>query len=719
LEEEIMKPQRFALGSLSVGLLAMFGQGCSSGTQSEPSAKALQPSVELPQTPLDGASIPKYVDALPSLSSHRINGTATVTAHMLEFQQKVLPASIYAKLPAPYDAGTYVWGYKLNNQGPSWPSSTIEVQQNVATTVQWNNDLTGPNGSRPVLASHLTTDQTLHWADPLKTTHENGCLNGPPYAAPCLQVYQGPIPTTVHLHGAEDSTLYDGHPDTWFTPGNQLVGPAFGTNTYNYNNQQEATTLWFHDHALGITRLNVFSGLAGFYLIRDSRDTGLASNPIGLPAGPYEQELMIQDRQFDSNGQLLFPDGTPANNPTGLNGSPPNPDTHPYWIPEFFGDVITVNGKSWPYFNVEPRRYRLRFLNASNARFYQMALADQSTGTPGPAIWQIGSDGGLLNAPVKLNDPGNPNSLQLFLAVSERADVIIDFAGQAGKTFTLTNSAAFPFPSGGPPDPNLDGQVMQFRVNLPLQGTDRSYNPAAPNTSLRTPMVNLRPAASGKAPDKRRQLVLVEVEGDGGPVEVLLNNSHWHGNREHSDPPVPIPGSITNGKGLNSTENPQEGATEVWEIANTTMDAHPIHVHMIQFQIIDRQPFDVDGYRAAWNSAFPGGAFLPGYGPPANYTTANADGALGGNLALSPYLLSSAVPPDPNERGWKDTMRMLPGYVNRIVIRWAPQRFAVGAVRAGMNLFPFDPTNGPGSIWHCHILDHEDNEMMRPLLVQK
>ena len=198
---------------------------------------------------------------------------------MLEFQQKVLPASVYASLPAPYNQGTYVWGYKLNSAGPQWPAVTIEARQNVATTVQWNNNLRQANGSPPVLAKYLTIDQTLHWADVFKTTHENGCMNGPPYADVCLQPYSGPIPTTVHLHGAEDYTTYDGHPDTWFTPGNQYVGAAFATNTYNYNNQQEATTLWFHDHALGITRLNVFSGLAGFYLLRDNRDTGLSHQP--------------------------------------------------------------------------------------------------------------------------------------------------------------------------------------------------------------------------------------------------------------------------------------------------------------------------------------------------------------------------------------------------------------------------------------------------------
>src|SRR5262249_2488453 len=190
----------------------------------------------------------------------------------------------------------------------------------------------------------------------------------------------------------------------------------FGGTTYNYVNTQEATTLWFHDHALGVVRLNVYAGLVGMYLLRDNRDTGAANNPITLPAGAFEQEMVLADKQFDSNGQLLFPDGTPVDNPTGLNGGPGNPDKHPFWVPEMFGDVITVNGKSWPVMNVQPRRYRFRIVNASNARFYIMQLfnqagVDQHTNGPaGPAIWQIGSDGGFLNNPVKLADPANGNT---------------------------------------------------------------------------------------------------------------------------------------------------------------------------------------------------------------------------------------------------------------------------------------------------------------------
>ena len=363
-----------------------------------------------------------------------------------------------------------------------------------------------------------------------------------------------------------------------------------------------------------MTRLNVLSGLAAFYLLRDDRDTGLANNPIGLPAGPYETELLIQDRQFDANGQLYFPDGSGS----GLNGTPPNPDIHPFWIPEFFGDVIVVNGKSWPFLNVEPRRYRLRFLNGSNARFYELRLQNRDTKKAGPAFYVIGTDGGLLDVPVKLNDPNLPDSSapRLLMAPSERYDMIIDFSGFAGQTLTLVNSAKAPFPNGMSPDPKTFGEVMQFRVVSPLQGTDKSYNPAT-GAPLRTPMVRLAnpvagTLAAGIAPDVKRQLVLVEVEGPGGPVEVLVNNSKWDGLEEGTTTPIP---GATSVNGNWTTELPRVGSTEVWEIINTTADAHPIHIHLIQFQLMNRQTFNVTQYRQTYNSLFPGGPVHAGIRP--------------------------------------------------------------------------------------------------------
>ena len=724
-------------------------------------------SVRVAQTPLDGNSLPKFVDPLPTFQGRRVDGTSPIQVNMEEFQQKVLPASVYAALPAPYDGGTYLWGYDLNGTGASWPARTIEARKGTTTTVTYTNSLTNTR-----LQSLLTVDQSLHWADPLGTTARNNCVNGPPLAAPCTEPYAGPIPAVVHLHGAEVPSQYDGHPDAWFTPGDEHLGPSFVSNVYNYPNSQEATTLWYHDHALGVVRQNVFAGLAGFYFIRDNRDTGLATNPITLPAGPQEVELLIQDRQFDKNGQLYFPD---SDNAANLNGPPSNPDMHPFWIPEFFGDVITVNGKSWPTLEVEPRRYRFRVVNGSNARFYIMQMFNQNgldmqvNGEPGPAIWQIGSDGGFFDAPVKLDDPANgPDACAgspwgsnsdvragekcLFLAPAERADIIVDFAGQNGKTFTMKNFAVLPFPSGGPvgfgaPDATSDGLVMQFKVVKPLRGKDGSFNPAAVHPALRAaPMVNIKSIR----PDLRRQLILIEEESNpanpdgpgspdaaGTPVESLVNNTKWNGNREGTT--IRVPGSTSNGRGVSATETPREGATELWEIANLTGDAHPMHIHLVQFQVISRQPFDVDTYLADWIGAFPGGTFngfnfapgvfIPGFGPPMPYDVLNPAGAVGGNLNFdaNKYLKGGACAggacpvrlPDPLDSGWKDTIKTFPGEITRLAVRWTPQNLAVNQGRAGLNTFPFDPTSGPGYVEHCHILDHEDNEFMRPLLIAK
>lgn len=695
-------------------------------------------SVTLPQTPLLGANIPQFVEPLTTFVGRRVN-SSSLSAVMEEFQQKVLPDSLYATMTPPFNNGTFVWGYKVGNRPASFPGFTVEAQRGTPTTIHYINNLAMPSSSH--LEPLLTIDQTIHWADPLNTgssTHMGS-----------FQPYQGTIPTVVHLHGAEVPSTSDGAPEAWFTQ-DGIHGKGYSTEAstsrnsaiYRYPNTQQATTLWFHDHSLGLVRINVFAGLAAMYLLRDQFDTGQEDNCLGLPAGNQEVELIIQDRQFDTNGQLLFPDGTPADNPTGLNGTPPNPGAHPFWIPEFFGDAMLVNGRTWPFLEVEPRRYRFRVLNASNARFLQMTMVDSSTQAPGPAIWQIGTDGGLLDHPVKLCDPNNPNSLQLFLAPSERADVIIDFSGLAGKTFTVTNSAVFPFPSGGAPDPAVDGRVMQFRVTLPLSSRDTTFNPAN-GGSLRGGR-NQEPAiiqlanqetgqlGHGVTPSVTRQLVLLEVEGPGGPLMVTLNNSRWTG--VHDGSTTPISGSVpaAMGQPYFFTEQPQVGSTEVWEIANLTQDAHPIHIHLIQFQLINRQNFDVDNYRALFDSKFPGGTFeglqpdgtlglvnyapgqfIPGFGPPLPYLTPNSDGAIGGIPAQSPFVQGNIILPNANDIGWKDTMKMFPGEVTRVVIRWAPIDTAIGGVKPGQNLYTFDPTVGPGYVWHCHIIDHEDNEMMR------
>ena len=715
-------------------------------------------SVSVPQTALPGASVSQFTTPVPTYFGKRVSG-ASLQSYMYEFQQNVLPDSFYRSLSGTFHNGTWLWGYATGPLGsfpsPQWPGATVEVKRGTPVTVRYTNDLP----DRPFLRPYLTYDQTIHWANPLQAS-----MNFNPYT--------GPIPTVVHLHGGEDQSTSDGAPEAWFT-NNGLHGKGYATFTptsansavYQYPNGQQATTLWFHDHTLGVTRLNVYSGLAAFYLIRDQFDTGLPGNPLRLPAGNFEVELMIQDRQFDTNGQLLWPDSN--NNPSLVDGAPSNPKIHPFWIPEFFGDVMCVNGRSWPFLAVEPRRYRFRFVNGSNARFLRMGLVDAASGATGPAIYQIGTDGGLLDTPVKklgLPEPvsdGTPTpTSRIFIAPSERSDVIIDFTGLAGHKFTLTNDGQVPFPSGAPLDPaDPTRNVMQFQVTLPLSSKDTTYNPAtgAPlrgGSSQEPKIVRLADPATGAVAagvtvNQKRQLVLFEFESpsDAGgnmadtPVIDLVNNSKWNG---HTDGGgfKPIPGGVPDqfGQGLIITELPRVSSTEVWEFLNITQDAHPIHVHLIEFQLLNRQAVTVDAngdstYAATWAAAFPGGTFngeaadgswspvtyapgtiIPGFGPPLSYNKPNADGALGGNPAFSPFLTGPVIPPNPDEAGWKDTAKVFPGYVNRYIIRFAPQAVAVNGAKPGQNLFSFDSTKGPGYIVHCHILDHEDNEMMRPYI---
>ena len=655
------------------------------------------------QVPLKPNKIPQFVDPLPHFAGARVDASGgKLIIEYVPFQTQV-PLSTGTKL-ATGVAGVRgvgiarLWGYRISNDGgvsftpPLWPAYTIVAQKGTAVEVEYRNKLDGETYA----SVNLIADQTLHWADPLMAMD-------PANIAP----YTGPIPVSPHLHGGEVPSESDGGPDSWFTPGlKPITGPSWGKDgtdqTYNYPNTQEAATLWWHDHALGVTRLNVYAGLAGFYFLKgpeeeDAKLPGWSkdgkvqeiSPATGLPISPEylpEIEMVFQDRMFDVNGGLYFPN------------LPTNPTVHPFWTPEFVGDVITVNGKTWPYLSVAPRRYRFRLLNGSNARFYQIWLQDLVTGAMGPQIVQVGTDGGLLDKPV-------PIVGKLLLAPGERADVIIDFSKSApGQLWTLRNSARTPFPGGAPVNGSTTGRLMQFVVNGKLVDPDASVDPlTAP--SLRAPLVKLTDFAGNLnvVPDQIRQLTLNEVMGMGGPLEVLVNNSKWDMN-----------GMMT--PGLGETEIPVEGTTEKWQIINMTADAHPIHLHLVQFQLVSRQPFDVKKYNLTYNAAFAGGLFIPSVGPPLAYDEPNVDNAVGGNPAITPFLIGLPLPPNPNENGWKDTYIVYPGEVTTFIIRYAPTELSTTTLPEDLK-FGFDPSLGPGYVWHCHIIDHEDNEMMRPYRV--
>jgi FtsP/CotA-like multicopper oxidase with cupredoxin domain len=700
-------------------------------------------SVTVPQTWLPGECIPQFAAALPvfgpgyNAALPRVDATKHpfLQVNMVEAERQVLPAfTPAAGCPAVDIRPTRIWAYETRDWitgsvlGPAfWPAVTLEAKRRVPLYVKYVNAL--PSFGEPTTVNGAATtgfvqglvsvDQSIHWSNPLGLTGQMACMM--PGAPPeCWQPFLGKPPAVVHLHGGEVPAASDGGPDSWFTPDGK-TGPGYssvyaagpGTQVNWYPNWQEPGTPWIHDHTLGQTRTNVYSGLAAFYFIRDP-----ATEPKNLPSRAYEIEMAIQDRQFDTNGQLYFPDGSgdPLSN---LNGTPPNPTIHPLWIPEFIGDTVVVNGTPWPFFKVEPRRYRFRIVDGSNARFYNMDF--------GAPTWMIGSDDAYLDAPVRVG--------RVFVAPGERADVIVDFTGLAGRSIVVSNDAKVPFPDGASPlvDQPQMASVMRFDVTVPLVGRDSSCNPALGGCA--------RPAwnrtrrltdgggnlAAGVKIDKFRQLILKETTGfdslgnETGPLRVLVNNSDWDG--------LTSPGVAADFPIDGVSELPRVGATELWEIINLTMDAHPMHTHLAQFQILSRQSFG-DGYLNAWAAAFfdangtakCGTAYVdplnpcPGYGPPNSYSVPNGDGAIGGNPAVSPYLLPDSAPPAAQEAGWKDTAKALPGQVLRMVVRFAPTSASVAAAQPGRNLYPFDPTKGR-YVWHCHIIDHEDNEMMRPLRV--
>ena len=522
--------------------------------------------------------------------------------------------------------------------------------------------------------------------------------------------------------------MFQGH--AYYThPG---VAAANNEAVYRYPNSQEASLVWFHDHLLGGTRLNVYAGLAGAYQIIDPGITLPAGlHPVGLKRGDdvdFVIPMVIQDRMFDTNGQLFFPS-------VGINPE------HPFWIPEFAGDTIAVNGKVWPYLNVAPKRYRFLFINGSNARTYELFLVNSVTKVMGPAMYQIGTDGGYLDVPVKI-DPNVAGLSKLTIMPGERADVIIDFAGLAGQTLFMRNTARHPYPKGAAPNGATVGQIIQIRVNQPFTGPDTSYNPAD-GTPLRSPMVRLANAttgtlAAGVTAAKTRQLTLNEVMGAGGPLEILVNNTKWSGKQGDGSIRTDFAQVTVGGVTEYFSELPNEGDTEIWEIINLTADAHPIHLHLTQFQLINRQNFDVKKYNAAYAAAFPGGGFdpmtglpyppkqyIPAFGPPLLYQPAQNCGTvaapqmvIGGNPCVSPFLQGPVRVPALNEAGWKDTVQMFPGQVTRIAVRFAPMNLPVNTPTAELH-YPFDPSALlHGYVWHCHIVDHEDNEMMRPFVVQ-
>jgi spore coat protein A len=431
----------------------------------------------------------------------------------------------------------------------------------------------GPAAMAPIIEARSGTPVEVEWVNNLPEKHFlpiDHTLHG------CGADLQE-VRACVHLHGGRTPSADDGYPDDWFVPGKSRV--------CRYPMQQAAAALWIHDHAMGINRLNIYAGLFGMFLVRDA-----VEDALHLPSGRYELPLILYDRELTADGQLYYP----------VSDDPAKP-----WVPEFTGDAIIINGKIRPYVDAEPRLYRLRVLNTANSRFFGLSCST------GPLI-QIGSDQGLLAAPVTVN--------RLTLAPGERADILLDLSVAAGERVHLRNGA-------------LD--ILEFRV----AGTAKhSSGPAKIPQALRP--VERTPESAAIV---TRRITLNEYQDEHGrSMVMLLNRKHWH---------EPV------------TERPQLNTTEIWEFVNQTQDTHPMHLHLVRFQVLDRRPFDPFAFMMRREMIYTGPA-----------------------LALPA-----------NEMGWKDVVQCEAGVVTRIIVR-------------------FEGYTG-NYLYHCHILEHEANDMMRPFEV--
>jgi spore coat protein A len=486
---------------------------------------------------LRASSLEKFVDPLPippvakpaGMHTSPVSSQSKLPYYRMPMQE--MEAKLHRDLPP-----TRLWGV-----AGTFPGATLEMRTGQAVLVDWANEL--PH-------RHL-----------LPIDHD---VHGAGAKLPDVRA-------VMHLHGGRNPPQSDGYPEDWYLPGKSAL--------YHYPNQQEAAMLWYHDHTLGITRLNVFAGLLGAAITRDDSEEALP-----LPRGKYEIPLIICDRTLNRDGQLTYP---------------------AKWVNEIEGDAILVNGKIAPYLQVEPRSYRFRVLNGANSRIFDFSLSNQQK------FHQIGSDQGLLPSPVELET--------LMLAPGERADLVVDFAASAGTNLILLD------------DENI---VMQFRV---AKQSSNQENRALPKKLRDVPRIVESSAV------KSRMLTLNDViRNSDVPVAMLLNNTRWH---------EPV------------TEKPVLDSVEIWNLVNLVDETHPIHLHLVRFQVLDRRRFDVLSYQEKHVLKFSG--------PP--------------------------IPPDPNELGWKDTVQAKQGVVTRIIAR-------------------FEGYTGK-FVWHCHILEHEDNEMMRPLIV--
>jgi spore coat protein A len=563
---------------------------------------------------------PKFTQ--PLVRPPRIDLTGLIRATSIDAEQ--FSAQVLTGYPK-----TKLYGYGATLGGkPSWPGPTLVGMKDKTTRVLWRNNL--PAGSGTVADAHfLPIDKTLAMAMPTR-------------ALP-----HGNIPTVPHMHGAHCEWESDGHPEAWFTQTSTQRGYRWGKHLYEYENTQRAGNLWYHDHTIGITRINTYAGLAGAYLLRDPKERQLVKNYV-LPADEHEYELILQDRFFTDDGQLRLP--TAANPVNGVTAS-------------LFGDFIMVNGRPWPVLEVEPRKYRFRLVNGSDSRFFNLELNE-----PNATFLFVGTELGLMRTAVERR--------RVTIGPGERYDVVIDFTGFAQKDITMTNAGPggvfvgfrnaqnqttnnpndTPFGFGAGPNPNSTGLVMRFRV-----GKRRG---SKPNASVKAGTI-LGDRMEELTATKTREVLAYQGRDDLNRATEFLGSME-HGTAEWHEKP---------------TEVVRKGDTEIWEFYNISPVAHPVHIHLVDFQVIGRQPIDFVAARDI---------------EPISHVMCNGQPATGGRVRSGATPIGVERPAEDYERGPKDTVIAYPNEVTRVVAKFD---------KAGEY------------IWHCHILHHEDHAMMRPLIV--
>ena len=737
---------RIPVFCLALAALLVFGPGLAQ-------AFYQSPPVPLFGTTLRGVGPDQIPVAAPDATPAPVTGVTHYTINIMQFADQILPASTGL-------GPTTLWGYYPANPlfpgAPKHLGGIIIGQKGSPIQITFNNQLPS--------MSIIPVDQTIPGAN------------------------QAQNRAAVHFHGGHVPWISDGGPFDWFTPDgthgtsflNNVLNPNAGAGQaeYYYPLDQSARFGWYHDHAWGITRTNAYAGVATALLIRDSYEKGLVSKglPDYIENGGNEIPLVFQDKIFvgydiataDPTWTGLVAAGSlwyahtyeTARWELAPAKTPPDPSV----IPEFFGDTMLVNGTAYPQVDVQARRYRLRLLNACNARFLnlQLYIADgspdgitlDSQGRPtnksfqnnaapdgdNMAFLQLGSEGGFLAAATQVSyhqpmtfkagaiDPitgqTNPTLIKqsLLMAPAERVDLLVDFKSlRPGTQVILYNDAPAPFPGGDDRNDYFPGYncgtgadgignpvncvtqpgfgpntrvLMRFNIDA-ATGTKDAALKIQPNTNLTAgndPL--LVPPGSTTVPScaTKRFLTLNEYHDDYGRLIQILGDSR----APYGSPYVVTSDFADNPPGLNvaaTEEIANNGDTEVWEIYNTTGDVHPMHFHLVNAQLINRQLFDM--------SVFPG--------------TINFTGP--------------AIAPDKNETGWKETVRMYPGTVTRVIMKF---NVATITDNKGRPVWAFNNNghiingNAPASprtggseyVWHCHILEHEEHDMMHALVVK-